>query len=220
MSDNDRLFWRMLALFQSLPELQPAQIVAWLTDERDETLTPDYLASLNTQQLEARFPYAHALMSRGRWSRVRACLRGELPAHLTVHTPHARRPQLIVAFCSQDGLTINGHFGQGRLFFIYAFDEQGYWLHDLRRYPGSQEDKEPNESRARLLDDCHLLFCEAIGGPAAARLIRHNIHPMKVAPGFTLLSQCEALKTLLAGQLPPWLAKRLERANPLEARVF
>ncbi len=135
-----------------------------------------------------------------------------------MHTPHARRPQLIVAFCSQDGLTINGHFGQGRLFFIYAFDEQGYWLHDLRRYPGSQEDKEPNESRARLLDDCHLLFCEAIGGPA--RLIRHNIHPMKVAPGFTLISQCEALKTLLAGQLPPGWLNGWSATTRLEARVF
>ena len=39
MSDNDTLFWRMLALFQSLPDLQPAQIVDWLAQE-SETLTP------------------------------------------------------------------------------------------------------------------------------------------------------------------------------------
>ena len=40
MSDNDTLFWRMLALFQSLPDLQPAQIVDWLAQECGETLTP------------------------------------------------------------------------------------------------------------------------------------------------------------------------------------
>jgi hypothetical protein len=36
----------MLALFQSLPELQPAQIVDWLAQECGETLTPARLATL------------------------------------------------------------------------------------------------------------------------------------------------------------------------------
>ena len=54
----------------------------------------------------------------------------------------------------------------------------------------------------------------------AARLIRHRIHPMKAQPGTTIQAQCEAINTLLAGRLPPWLAKRLNRENPLEARVF
>ena len=45
MSDNDTLFWRMLALFQSLPDLQPAQIVDWLAQECGETLTPARLAT-------------------------------------------------------------------------------------------------------------------------------------------------------------------------------
>ncbi|MGF7449447.1 NifB/NifX family molybdenum-iron cluster-binding protein, partial [Klebsiella michiganensis] len=53
-----------------------------------------------------------------------------------------------------------------------------------------------------------------------ARLIRHRIHPMKAQPGTTIHAQCEALNTLLAGRLPPWLAKRLNRDNPLEQRVF
>ncbi|XTZ36576.1 NifB/NifX family molybdenum-iron cluster-binding protein [Salmonella enterica] len=209
MSDNDTLFWRMVALFQCLPELQPAQIMAWLIGEQDEALTPVLLAALNPRQLEANFP-GEAPMSTGRWARVHACLSGDLPPHLRVQKTE-RQPQLVVAFCSQDGLVINGHFGQGRLFFIYAIDEKGSWLHDLRRYPSGAQEQEPNEIRAQLLHDCHLLFCEAIGGPAAAKLIRHNIHPMKVSPGHTILSQCAALKALLSGRLPPWLAKRVER---------
>jgi hypothetical protein len=69
--------------------------------------------------------------------------------------------------------------------------------------------QEANEVRARLIEDCQLLFCQEIGGPAAARLIRHRIHPMKAQPGTTIQAQCEAINTLLAGRLPPWLAKRL-----------
>ena len=219
MNDNEGLFWRMLALFQCLPELQPAQILAWLSGERDDALTPQYLESLDVRKLEATFPSETAMMSPARWIRVKECLRGKLPGHLQIQHP-ARRPQLLAAFCSQDGLLINGHFGQGRLFFIYAFDDQGCWLHALRRYPSAPQPQEANEVRAQLLNDCHLLFCEAIGGPAAARLIRHNIHPMKVSPGISILSQCDAIKKLLTGRLPPWLAKRLEKANPLEERVF
>ena len=56
MSDNDTLFWRMLALFQSLPDLQPAQIVDWLAQECGETLTPARLAPLAQPQLAASFP--------------------------------------------------------------------------------------------------------------------------------------------------------------------
>ncbi|ADU72685.1 NifB/NifX family molybdenum-iron cluster-binding protein [Pantoea sp. At-9b] len=220
MSDNDVLFWRMLALFQCLPELQPAQIMTWLTREQDEALTPARLAAYTQRQLEAFFPAEDVLMSPGRWSRIKSCLRGELPFHLRVQNSSQRKPQLLVAFCSQDGLVINGHFGQGRLFFIYGFDDEGYWLHSLRRYPSAPQEQEPNEVRAKLLGDCQLLFCEAIGGPAAARLIRHNIHPMKVSSGLAISTQCDNINKLLAGQLPPWLAKRLNRTNPLESRVF
>ena len=200
MSDNDTLFWRMLALFQSLPDLQPAQIVDWLAQECGETLTPARLATLTQPQLAASFPSATAVMSPARWSRVMASLQGALPIHLSIVRPAQRTPQLLAAFCSQDGLMINGHFGQGRLFFIYAFDEQGGWLHDLRRYPSAPTQQEASEVRARL--------------------IRHRIHPMKAQPGTTIHAQCKAINTLLAGRLPPWLAKRLNRENPLEARVF
>ena len=32
--------------------------------------------------------------------------------------------------------------------------------------------------------------------------------------------RCDAVSAMLAGRLPPWLAKRLNRDNPLEERVF
>ena len=59
MSDNDTLFWRMLALFQSLPDLQPAQIVDWLAQESGETLTPERLATLTQPQPGATLPPPH-----------------------------------------------------------------------------------------------------------------------------------------------------------------
>ena len=111
MSDNDTLFWRLLALFQTLPELQPVQVVDWLAQECGETLTPARLTTLTQPQLAASFPSATAVMSPARWARVIACLQGVLPGHLRIARSPQRTPQLRVAFCSQDGLVINGHFG-------------------------------------------------------------------------------------------------------------
>jgi hypothetical protein len=219
MSDNDTLFWRMLALFQSLPDLQPAQIVDWLAQECGETLTPARSGDPDPAAAGRQLSLRDGGDVPARWSRVMASLQGALPAHLRIVRPAQRTPQLLAAFCSQDGLVINGHFGQGRLFFIYAFDEQGGWLAICAAIPPPHQ-QEASEVRARLIEDCQLLFCQEIGGPAAARLIRHRIHPMKAQPGTTIQAQCEAINTLLAGRLPPWLAKRLNRDNPLEERVF
>ena len=82
----------------------------------------------------------------------------------------------------------------------------------------ADEAQEDNETRARLLHNCHLLFCEAIGGPAAARVIRHGIHPVKIKRDPTIRTQLEDLTQLLQGQLPPWLAKALGRKDDLASR--
>ena len=93
MSDNDTLFWRLLALFQTLPELQPVQVVDWLAQECGETLTPARLTTLTQPQLAASFPSATAVMSPARWARVIACLQGVLPGHLRIARPPQRTPQ-------------------------------------------------------------------------------------------------------------------------------
>ena len=93
MSDNDTLFWRLLALFQTLPDLPPAQILDWLAQESGETLTPERLATLTQPRLAAAFPSTTAVMSPARWSRVMACLRGALPVHLSIARPAQRTPR-------------------------------------------------------------------------------------------------------------------------------
>ncbi|MCS5935115.1 hypothetical protein LNO92_18135 [Klebsiella variicola subsp. variicola] len=89
MSDNDTLFWRLLALFQTLPELQPVQVVDWLAQECGETLTPARLTTLTQPQLAASFPSATAVMSPARWARVIACLQGCCPAICASPAPSA-----------------------------------------------------------------------------------------------------------------------------------
>ena len=78
MSDNDTLFWRLLALFQTLPELQPVQVVDWLAQECGETLTPARLTTL-TQPLALSFCFCCS------------CCRGCCPAICASPAPLSER---------------------------------------------------------------------------------------------------------------------------------
>ncbi|MGB1110107.1 MAG: dinitrogenase iron-molybdenum cofactor biosynthesis protein, partial [Gammaproteobacteria bacterium] len=69
---------------------------------------------------------------------------------------------------------------------------------------------------------CQLLYVASIGGPAAAKVVRAGVHPIKLPPNAevpeadTLL---EGLQVTLSGNPPPWLAKAMG-ASPEERVRF
>ncbi|TCL02802.1 NifB/NifX family molybdenum-iron cluster-binding protein [Sodalis ligni] len=212
---DDPLFWRLFALAQLLPQFAPQALIPWLERECRQPLSPALLARLDPAALARDFPADVPPPSAAQWQQAAACLKGDLPSHLITDPERGQPLQLRAAFASSNGLMVDGHFGQSTLFFVYAFDGLEPFLYQVRRYrdlPDGPE--EGNEARARLLSDCHLLFCEAIGGPAAARVIRNNIHPIKIKPPMDIGQQLQALQTMLGGRIPPWLAKRLGKASP------
>ena len=56
----------------------------------------------------------------------------------------------------------------------------------------------------------------SIGGPAAAKVVRANIHPIKHATGAKARDVVADLQKVLAGTPPPWLARAMgrEAASP------
>lgn len=214
---ESQVYWRLIALAQQVPELPQASLFDWLADVLDGPLTSAQLAKLSLEVLQRKLPAELAGLSAERWQIILQTLQGALPAHLDPKLTPPLAGSLRVAFASNDGLNVNGHFGNCSLFFIYQLDGQSQILVDIRRYH-QQESEEANEARASLLDGCHLLFCEAIGGPAAARVIRHGIHPIKVKQDRVIQSQLDQLGALLNGTLPPWLAKVLGRKSDLSVR--
>ena len=131
-------------------------------------------------------------------------------------------PQLKIAFASSNGVTVDGHFGSCEQFYIYSLDADKQQKIDVRQAEsGRGVDK--NALRAELIADCHLLFCASIGGPAAARVIRSGIYPMKCKPvndSFPdLADQLDQLQQRLkSGALPPWLGKIMGQTNNLNER--
>ena len=219
---ESQVYWRLIALAQAVPEVEHNFLFDWICGVLDGPLSTAQLSKLTLNDLKKSPPEGMTSFDDGRWKSVVACLHGELPSHLDPRPVSAGESegQLKVAFASSDGLNVNGHFGKCPLFFIYQVNEKNARLVDIRRMSSQDAEEntsgsENNEVRAELLKGCHLLFCESIGGPAAARVIRHGIHPIKIKRDPKIETQLAELTGILGSQLPQWLAKALGRKDNL-----
>ena len=87
-----------------------------------------------------------------------------------------------VAFTTRDSATINAHFGSANRVDVYEVDTAGYTFLETLEFGGNlKEDgnEDKLEPKVKALDGCTLVYVSAIGGSAAARLIRKNITPVK-----------------------------------------
>jgi nitrogen fixation protein NifX len=112
-----------------------------------------------------------------------------------------------VACASNNGELLDGHFGSCNRFLIYQMSESEIRLIDIRstQAPGEIEDK--NAFRANMIEDCQVLYVASIGGPAAAKVVRAGVHPIKYPGGGETRDQLSELQKVIAGNPPPWLAK-------------
>lgn len=132
-------------------------------------------------------------------------------------TDIAEKP-LRIAVATDDMETLDAHFGSARRFALYdvtadtarfveavAFDavtgRDG-------RHPDSEDRITP---KVEALAGSALLFVLAIGGPAAARVVRAGIHPIKLKEPEPIAAVIERVQTMLRGAPPPFLRKILGR---------
>jgi nitrogen fixation protein NifX len=115
-----------------------------------------------------------------------------------------------VAFCSNDGEQLDGHFGSCLRFLIYQIAKNEARLIALREAPaaaGPLRGEQNIMQRVNLISDCHLLYVLSIGGPAAARVVNHGVHPLKQDSAVPIRERLDALRQVLADGPPPWLAR-------------
>ena len=51
------------------------------------------------------------------------------------------------------------------------------------------------------------MYVQSIGGPAAAKVVKAGIYPMKLPEGGKATEVLTRLQSVMAGTPPPWLAK-------------
>ena len=116
-----------------------------------------------------------------------------------------------VAIASNSGASLNGHFGSCIRFLVYQLSRTDYRLVDIRSTLEADSADDRNLFRANLIKDCHVLFVQSIGGPAAAKVIRADIYPIKVPDVIDAVEKLREFQQVFDAP-PPWMAKALGKS--------
>lgn len=117
-----------------------------------------------------------------------------------------------VACASNKAEKLDGHFGSCQRFLIYQVSQDDLRLVDIRAIDDAEADGDKNGYRAALINDCQLLFVASIGGPAAAKVVRAGVHPIKKPDMGEARAEIGALQSRIGPNAPPWLAKVMGQA--------
>lgn len=130
-----------------------------------------------------------------------------------------------IAFTTSDRVHINAHFGWAREIDVYEVSPEGYKFLETLKFDGDlKQDGKDDKLVPKLdaLNDCTIVYVSAIGGIAAARLIKKRVTPVKAkSDSDEIVMVLNKLVQTLKGNPPPWLRKALQkdRGNLLEAEL-
>ncbi len=117
-----------------------------------------------------------------------------------------------IAFATQDLKRVDAHFGWAKNIAIYEVSPTSHHFVEAVQFDGDlQEDGNEDKLAPKLevIKDCAILYVAAIGGSGAARVVAHNIHPIKVSQPEIIADILVKLQDVLNGTPPPWLRKAL-----------
>lgn len=122
-----------------------------------------------------------------------------------------------IAFTTSDQIHINAHFGWAKKIDVYEVSPEGYQFLNTLRFDGDLKE-DGNEDKLvpkiEALADCTIVYVSAIGGSAAARLIKKRITPIKArSEDDKITDLLEQLVKTLKGSPPPWLRKALQQKS-------
>ena len=120
-----------------------------------------------------------------------------------------------IAFTTNDRVHVNTHFGAAEEIDVYEISDSGYKFIETLKFGGDLKE-DGNESKLapklEALVDCTIVYVVAIGGSAAARLIKKGVTPIKAREDEEeITSILNKLVKTLKGNPPPWLRKALQQ---------
>lgn len=129
--------------------------------------------------------------------KVQPYLDGEMPGSVRV------------ALASDFGLNLNGHFGSCLRFLVYQVSPEDSRLIGIRNTAEADFAPDKNAFRAQLIGDCDVVYVVSVGGPAAAKIIRADIYPIKLPDGGSAEEVIAKFQHAMIHSPPPWLLKTL-----------
>lgn len=210
---------------RALPDVEPRLLLRALLDIMGEPITAAKLSRLRAQRLRSAVGGALADIDNGALQRAVALLKG-----LGIETPDEPLPPLEtapgpggvrIACASNGGERIDGHFGSCTRFLIYRVTPERIALTEIRTPQTPPDDVDRNVYRAELIADCNVLYTVSIGGPAAAKVVRAGLHPIKLASPAGARAEIARLQEVLRGaNPPPWLRKAMGVTVATRVRAY
>ncbi|MES9939003.1 MAG: dinitrogenase iron-molybdenum cofactor biosynthesis protein [Candidatus Thiodiazotropha sp. 6PLUC2] len=198
---------------RELPDTDPARLLRVLADAVGLPPTAKKLSSLKVKDLKSAADGEFADCDTAAIKSALASLKGEnsivseplpeIEAYQEGDMPNSIR----VAFASNKSEMLDGHFGSCRRFLIYQISSDSSRLVDIRTVDQNADVEDKNAYRVSLIDDCQLLFVGSIGGPAAAKVVRAGLHPIKNPQAGPISDEIQSLQTVIGDDASPWLAK-------------
>lgn len=208
---------RIALAARALSDLNVRELVNALADKLGLPITENKLARLTVEDLREILAGDHAdqachvgipadlLKEAVRLFWGQGVSGSDLPA-LESYSEGEMPGSIRVAFASNHHEDLDGHFGSCERFLVYQVSPTEMRLIDVRSALEADQEEDRNAARAALINDCQIVYIQSIGGPAAAKVIRANVHPVKVPAGGVardVLAQLQGRLTMP----PPWLAQ-------------
>lgn len=120
-----------------------------------------------------------------------------------------------IAFTTNDLKNVNAHFAGAKMISIWEVSANdaafvtAVQFDNTSEEGGTHDDDGESRIRARVaaLEGCALLFVKAIGGPAAAKVVRADVHPVKLPDDEPIADVIARVQGMMSTTPPPWLRK-------------
>jgi nitrogen fixation protein NifX len=214
---SENIALRIALAARALPDTGPARLIRVLEDAIGLPPTAKKLEGLTVKALKNALDGELADLDTDALKAAVVILKGEANADTEPPPPvepyiEGDMPDSIrVACASNTGDLLDGHFGSARRFLIYQVSSSESRLIEVR-VPDDALADDKKAYRAGLIADCQVLYAASIGGPAAAKVVKADVHPIKDGAGGSARKRMLALQTVLASKTPPWLAKVMGKA--------
>ncbi len=198
---------------RELPDTDAARLLRVLDDAIGLPPTIDTLASLTVKNMKRAGDGEFADVDTAAIKSALAHLKGEMdlqnePLPEVESYREGDMPNsLRIACASNKGEMLDGHFGSCQRFLIYQVSRDENRLIEIRSVDSEQEGDDKNAYRASLISDCQILFVASIGGPAAAKVVKVGVHPIKKPQAVSAREEIANLQAVIEKDAPPWLAK-------------
>lgn len=198
---------------RELPDTDASRLLKVLADAVGLPPTAKSLSTLTVKGLKAAVDGELAELETDALKRALALLKGEgevgadpLP-EIEPYSDGDMPNSIRVACASNKGEKLDGHFGSCQRFLVYQVSGSENRLVDIRATDAESGAEDKNGYRASLVNDCQILFVASIGGPAAAKVVRAGVHPIKKPDMGLARDAILALQAVVGPDAPPWLAK-------------